>query len=75
MSEHVLLNSSKVNFKCVFRSLSKVWAKPFFLYRVPSHGVRWGIKPLPPSKTLHPLFLAKPPLNLQTVQALHIGLS
>ena len=31
------------------------------------HGGHWGINP--PSKTPPPLFLAKPPLNQQTVQA------
>ena len=38
---------------------------PFSLFK--KHSIRWGINP--PFKNCHPLFLDKPPLNLQTVQA------
>ena len=31
--------------------------------------MHWGFNPLPPQKHHPPLFLAKSPLNLQTVQA------
>ena len=49
-----------------FSATTKGWKKSI-------HSVHWGIN-LPPPPTLHknttPLFLAKPPLNWNTVQAL-----
>ena len=44
----------------------------FYKQRLPefSHSLHWGTPP-PPSENTIPLFLSKPPLNQQTVQAPH----
>ena len=47
------------------------WTTKFLVYskRQILHNVHWGINPSPLPQKHHPLFLAKPPLNLQIVQA------